>query len=437
MPEKKVLVITYYFPPMGMGGVQRVAKFVKYLPRFGWHPVVLTVKDVEYFSHDPSLLEDIPKGVKITRSGSLDPLRVLFLSKKLFKAKKRGDQKTTKVYAAKRPNFLSWFLFPDNKIGWLPWALAKGFLLCKREKIDLIFSTSPPVTAHLLGCLLKLFTGVRWVSDYRDLWGGGYQDEYLPTPFHWWLKTRLQRTFLRKADGVVCVNELLCQKLKETEIRSRESVTIQSGFDSEDFRSSRKAEAGFFKIVYMGTFSPDHNPEPFFAALSHLLRENVIPKNKVEFFHVGLCAGINLESLSTKYDLGDVVKTKGYLPHKEAVKFIGDAHLFLLAITPQKKGEVIITGKIFEYLAARRPILAVVPPKGAAARIINQFKAGKVASPEDISEIKETLFYFYQKFEKKEIVSEVKADDLKLFEREHLTLRLAKLFDAVLKKYRS
>lgn len=434
MSEKKVLVIAYYFPPMGMGGVQRVAKFVKYLPQFGWHPVVLTVKDVEYFSHDPSLLDDIPKEVKITRSGSLDPLRVLFLSKKLFKAQKGPDEKNRGVYAGRKSKFLSWFLFPDNKIGWLPWALAKGFLLCKREKIDLIFSTSPPVTAHLLGCLLKLFTGVRWVSDYRDLWGGGYQDEYLPTPFHCWLKNRLQRTFLSKADGVVCVNELLSQKLRERKLRSKEPVTIESGFDSEDFQSRQKAETGFFKIVYMGTFGPDHNPEPFFAALSHLLRENLIPKNKVKFFHVGLSAGINIESLLTEYDLRDVVETKGYLSHKEAVKFIGDAHLCLLAVTPQNKGEVIITGKIFEYLAARRPILAVVPPKGAAAQIINQFKAGKVASPEDISEIKETLFYFYQKSQKKEILSEVKADDLKFLERKHLTSRLAKLFERVLNK---
>jgi len=433
MPEKKVLIIAYYFPPMGMGGVQRVAKFVKYLPQFGWQPVVLTVRDVEYFSHDPSLIEDIPEEVKVFRTGSFDPLRILFLTKNVLKLKQKENKKRALHYPERKSNFLSWFLFPDSKIGWLPWALAKGFLLCRKEKIDLIFSTSPPVTAHLLGYLLKLFTGKRWVSDYRDLWSGGYQDDSLPSPFHSLLKRKVQRTLLQKTDGVVCVNELLCQKLHEKTVKSAKTVTIPSGYDSEDFQFKGETQDDLFKIVYMGTFSPDHNPEPFFTALSDLLRENLIPKNKLKFFHVGLSAGLDLDGLLTKYGLETIVERKGYLPHKEAVRFIGDAHLFLLAITPRKKGEVIITGKIFEYLAARRPILAMVPPRGAAAEMVNRLKAGKVVSPDNVSEIKETLFYFYQRFEEKEISTEIKTEDLKVFERKHLTSRLAKLFEAVLR----
>lgn len=434
MSEKKVLIIAYYFPPMGMGGVQRVAKFVKYLPQFGWQPVVLTVKDVEYLWHDSSLMEDIPEEVRVKRSGSLDPLRILFLIKKIFKAKNKKSDRRSEFYTERKSRFLSWFLFPDNKIGWLPWALAKGFFLCRRERIDLIFSTSPPLTSHLLGYLLKLFTGTRWVSDYRDLWGGGYQHEHLPTPLHGWLKNRLQRTFLKKADGVVSVNRLLSQRLKEKQTRLVKSVTIPSGFDPEDFEIAKKTQPDFLSIVYAGTFSPDHNPQPFFVALSDLLRENLIPKNRVKFFHIGVSAGISVEALVARYDLGDVVEKKGYLPHREAVKFMSGAHLFLLAITPRQKGEVVITGKVFEYMAARRPILAVVPPGGAAAKIVNQLKAGKVVPPDSITEIKEALFHFYKEFEKKSITSKIKDGDLRLFERKYLTSKLAKCFEEVLQK---
>ncbi len=429
---KKVLIIAYYFPPMGMGGVQRVAKFVKYLPQFGWQPVVLTLKDVEYLSSDPSLMEEIPENVEVFRTGSLDPLRILFLIRKFFKRKKKGKAKS---YTEGKSKFLSWFLFPDNKIGWLPWALAKGYFLCKREKINLIFSTSPPITSHLIGYLLSLLTGIKWVSDYRDLWSGGYQYEYPPTPIHIWLKNRIQKTLLKKADGVTAVNDILLQKLKEIENRIGKSELILSGFDSEDFQLTPKSRSDLFTVVYMGTFSPDHNPQPFLAALSGLLEENLIPKNKIKFNHIGLCAGIDMDKLLTKYDLENIVEQKGYLPHKQAVEFLSQADLFLLAITPRKQGEIILTGKIFEYMAAQKPILAVVPPKGAAAQIIKEFNAGKVVSPDNIPEIKEALFYFYQKFDKKEKVAELKVEDLKFLERRYLTSKLAKLFELVLQKH--
>jgi len=429
MPEKKVLIIAYYFPPMGMGGVQRVTKFVKYLPQFGWHPVVLTVKDVEYLSQDPSLLHDIPKNVRIIRSGSLDPLRILFLIKKILKAKNKKSDRRSEFCAVRKSRFLSLLLFPDNKIGWLPWALAKGFVLCKREKIDLIFSTSPPVTSHLLACLLKLLTGVSWVSDYRDFWGG-YQYENLPTPFHHWLKHKMHKALLRKSDGVVAVNDMISQKLKDEETEIKRLITITHGFDPDDFQPMRETQFDFLKIVYMGTFSSDCHPGSFFAALSDLLKENLIPKNKIRFLHIGLSVGIDMDNLLTKYGLQHVVEKKGYVPHREAVNFLNSAHLFLLVITPSQQRELIITGKIFEYMAARRPILGIVPPAGAAALIINRSNAGKVASPDNISEIKEVLFYFYKKFEERKIDSMAK--DLKIFERKHLTSRLAKLFEEIL-----
>ncbi len=433
MSAKKVLVIAYYFPPMGMGGVQRVAKFVKYLPGFGWQPVVLTVKEVEYLWHDPSLMKEIPKDIQIHASGSFDPLRILFLIKKLFETKDKKTQKGSQLHTQGKSRALSWFLFPDNKIGWLPWALAKGFFLCKREKIDLIFSTSPPPTSHLIGFFLKFLTRLNWIADFRDLWVG-YQFEYLPTGLHKWLKHKAQRMILRSADAVVTDNGKKAEQMKNVASRIKRLEVISQGYDSEDLKTSPEKKSDAFRIFYSGTFSPDCNPEPFFLALSDLIKENLIPKEKVRVTHIGLSLGLDLEQLLNRYDLSEIVERRGYLPHKEALSSLSQADLFLLLISSSKGRELISSGKIFEYIAVGKPILAVVPPGGAAAQIIKQLNAGKVVSPENIPEIKETLFHFYKKFENKKITSEIRTDDLRFFERKYLTSRLAKLFESVLQR---
>ena len=431
MPSKKVLIIAYYFPPMGMGGVQRATKFVKYLPQFGWKPVVLTVKDVEYLSFDHSLIQEIPKKIEIHRTDSLDPLRILYLIRKFLIRKKEGKSES---YTEMKSRFLSWFLFPDNKIGWLPWALAKGFLLCKREKIDLILSTSPPPTSHLIAFLLKLFTGLNWIADFRDLWVG-YQFEYHPTFLHRGLKGRLQKTILTHADAVVTDNEQKADQLREKSRKIKRLEIIPQGYDAEDFQASSREKTHSFNMAYLGTFSPDCNPEPLFSALSGLIRENIIQREKVRMMHIGLTMGLDLDQLLKKYDLVEIVEKKGYLAHREAIKSLNQADLLLLIISSHKQRELISSAKLFEYMAARRPILAVVPTKGAAAQFINQFKAGKVVSYDNIPEIRDALFYFYQKSEKKERLSEVKPGDLKFFERRYLTSRLAKLFELVLQKH--
>jgi glycosyltransferase involved in cell wall biosynthesis len=352
------------------------------------------------------------------------------LIKKFFKRKKRGKSGS---YTERKSKLLSWFLFPDNKIGWLPWALAKGYFLCKREKIDLIFSTSPPITSHLTGYLLSLLTKIRWVSDYRDLWGG-YQHEHLPSTLHHLLKNKMHKILLKKVDGVIAVNEMISQKLRNIRDRKDNPLTITNGFDQEDFQPEGKPQFDIFRIVYMGTFSSDCNPTPFFAALFDLFKAGLIPKNKTRVIHLGLSMGIDMEKLLLKYDLKDVFEEKGYVPHKQAVALLQSAHIFLLTIAHSKQRELITTGKIFEYMAARRPILAVVPPKGSAAQFVNRLNAGKVVSPDNIPEIKEGLFHFYQKFENKKIVSDVKREDLKSFERKDLTHKLAKLLDCIWQK---
>ena len=428
MKEKKVLILTYYFPPLGMGGVQRVTKFVKYLPLLGWQPYVLTVKEVEYIVKDPSLLEDISGRTEIFRTGSFDPLRVWFGLKNFLKKEKKKD-KPIKAYTIRRSKFLSWLFFPDNKVGWTPFALRKGLSVCRREKIDLIFSSSPPPSLHLTGYLLKVLTGIPWIADFRDPWIG-YKLESFPTPFHAFLKKRLERLIVNKADGVITANPAITRELETRYPQEKKICLVSQGYDEEDFRTYQTSTSEIFTIGYLGTFSLDCDPEPFFAALSELINQRRIPKQKVQFVHVGVSMGIDLDRLMEKYKLKDIVQQKGYLPHGKSLGEMRKVSLLLLITSdfPQ-----VFPAKTFEYLRLQKPILGIVPLKSEVAQFTTGVDIGKVVSPEDIKGIKEALLFFFSNFEKGKLTTDVNEDKLGKFERKSLTLELASLFDGTVK----
>ncbi|MFQ6031613.1 MAG: glycosyltransferase family 4 protein [Candidatus Zixiibacteriota bacterium] len=427
--EKKVLIIAYYFPPMGMGGVQRAAKFAKYLPMFGWNPFVLTVKDVEYLAKDPSLLEELPPKVKVTRTGSFDPLRISFILKSFFRKRKQKD-KSAKGNKVQRSKLFSWFFFPDSKIGWIPFALLSGLNLIREQRIDLIFTTSPPPSLHLVGYFLKLLTGKPWVADFRDPWVGFHYEDY-PTPFHLWAKNRLIRLITENADGMISINQKVTQMLSSLYPSIKSIRIIPNGYDRSDFNLSGLVKSDLFIITYLGTFSPDHDPEPFLFALKSLLEERVVPKEKIKFVHIGLCLGIDLDRLIKEYDLSDVVERKGYLPHKEALAHLQKASLLLLTTSQIPGAEMISTSKLFEYMPLKKPILAIVPPEGAAAEVVSSLNLGKVVSSTDPAGITQKLLSFFLDWEKGSLSLDVNDEKIKIFSRKFLTSGLASFFDEI------
>jgi glycosyltransferase involved in cell wall biosynthesis len=427
--EKKVLIIAYYFPPLGMGGVQRATKFAKYLPLFGWKPFVLTVKDVEYLAKDPSLLEELPPEVKIVRTGSFDPLRISLILKSFFKKRERKDESVKKNRVG-RSKLSSWLFFPDNKIGWIPFALLAGLKLVREEKIDLIFTTSPPPSLHLVGYFLKLLTGKPWVADFRDPWIG-YKFEIYPTPLHLFLKNQLVRLIIKNADRIISVNSSITKKMAEQSSGIKKIETINQGYDEQDFETNVSRKSELFTIGYLGTFSPDCDPEPFLSGLKSLLDERKVPKEKIKFIHIGLGMGIDLEHMIKKYDLSGVVERKGYLPHKEALAHLQNASLLLLTTSQTPGAEMISTSKLFEYIPLKKPILAIVPPEGAAAQVVSSLNLGKVVSIADLVAIKQELLSFFSDWEKGSLSLNVDEEKVKMFTRKFLTSRLASLFDEV------
>ena len=418
--------MAYYFPPLGMGGVQRVTKFVKYLPGLGWKPYVLTVKETDYWAKDYSLLKEIPSEAEVIRTGSFDPLRISRILKGLFG---RGERKQESAGESSRKGskLSSWLFFPDSKIGWLPFALMKGLFLCRKEKFDLIFSSSPPPSLHLTAYLLKLASGLPWVADFRDPWTG-YKLERLPTPLHVFLRRVVQRLILGKADRVIAANPAIKGVLESRHPDRSKVCLVEQGYDEEDFHAIPSTSPPILVIGYLGTLSPDCNPEPFLAALGDLIGTGAIPKDKVKFVHTGVCVGIDLDGLVQRYGISDVVQEKGYLPHKEALKEMGGASLLLLATSDHP---LVFPAKVFECLRLGKPILGVADPKTQIAALLIRAKAGKVVSPEDREGLKQALTFYFSEFEKGELTSGADRDLVHEFERKSLTSRLASLFDQI------
>lgn len=425
--EKKVLIIAYYFPPLGMGGVQRVTKFAKYLPSFGWKPFVLTVKDVEYLAKDPSLLEELPPEVKIVRTGSFDPLRISFILKSFFKKRERKEESVKKNRVG-RSKLSPWLFFPDNKIGWTPFALLVGLKLVREEKIDLIFTTSPPPSLHFVGYFLKLLTGKPWVADFRDPWIG-YKFEIYPTPLHLFLKNQLVKLIVKNADRIISVNSSITKKMTEQSLGIKKIETVNQGYDEQDFETNVSQKSELFTIGYLGTFSPDCDPEPVFLALRNLMDQKLIPEDKIKFIHVGLSMGIDLDGLIEKYGLKEVLEKKGYLPHREALEQMKDVSIFLLVTSDDPW---VFPAKIFEYLPFKRPILGVVPKESEVGKMISEMNLGMVVSPKDYSGIRESLLFYYKEHVKRNLSVNINTEKMKIYQREFQTEKLASIFEKII-----
>jgi glycosyltransferase involved in cell wall biosynthesis len=443
----KVLIIAHAFPPTGGPAVQRTSKFAKYLPQAGWLPLILTIDEraSRYRrDRDVSLLEEFPSDGRIYRTRSLEPHRVYtrFLN---WQRQRRSEDHAKQDALASRDGRLGkvfahsfrmlkdlwWacFCIPDAHIGWLPFALLKGLVVTRSEEVDLIYSTSDPLTDHLIGYLLSRVSGRPWVADFRDPWTQDvtYRDV---GRLRKKVDEVLEFLFLSRADRVVVVSRSMGENLidKYPTIASNKVVTITNGYDEDDFcapvSSSQRPDK--LTIAYAGRFNAHKQRSPaFLHALRAVLDHHPELEDKLEARFAGVFGEEN-ECLVRQLRLGDVVKPLGYLPHRDSIEELLRADSLLLTIKAEEGAEVLVSGKLFEYLAARKPILALVP-EGEAARLVENTGAGIVVPPDDVEAIKEAIYRLYCQHE---------AGSLRLqhsqmtnqFTRENLTVTLAALF---------
>ncbi len=416
----KVLVIAYYFPPMGLSGVQRALKFVKYLPDHGWEPTVLTVTPTAYYALDYGMLRElIESNIRTIRTNSLDPTR-------LFES-----GKPVKMPHEKLRTFLSGIsqaiFVPDNKVGWKHDAIRAGRKLLQEEEFNVIFSTAPPYTCHLIGTALSKEFKIPLVIDYRDAWVDNPLHLYI-TPFHRMMHQRLEKKVLKTSNRIITIN----RRIKELMLRRYRFLTyndiaiIPQGYDPDDYRIDDTFKLPYSKkmrFTYAGTFYRNRTPKYFLRALSEVLKEHPNLKKKIESIFIGTFRKENLAMIES-LGLTDVVKVFGYLDHRSTVRYLMTSDVLWLTIGNGKGEDQISTGKLFEYIGSRKPILGLVPD-GIAKSTIIESGAGKVLNPDDVAGIKNAILEYYGLWEKKQL-SEIPLEFAQAFDRVRLAGELAR-----------
>lgn len=393
---KRVLVVAYYFPPMGMSGVQRITKFVKYLPQYGWEPTVLTVEPGGYFAFDTSLEKDIQsKKIRVERTKSVDPTR-LFRKKSTVSIPKESSRKwLSKISQA--------LFIPDNKIGWMNTAMWKGIELHHETPFDVILATIPPYTSALVAQKISEKTGIPYVLDYRDDWLDNPRHEYI-TPIHRALHRRLEKKALSKCVSVISINEPIANRIKARicsyfkEKEGPEVNVITQGYDQEDFAGKRSiTKDSILNLVYSGVFYDAQTPDYFLKALALFMQNNPALGPRIQVTFVGLVPEAS-KALVDTLGLTGLVQYAGYVSHEEAVDYILSASVLWMTVGEGEGQELISTSKLYEYMGTEKPILGLVPD-GAAKDALKAYKASWVASPGAVEEIANTLEVIYKAWE--------------------------------------
>ncbi|MCU0606502.1 MAG: glycosyltransferase [Candidatus Edwardsbacteria bacterium] len=368
---KRVLVLSYYFPPLGMSGVQRMLKFVKYLPQSGWQPIVITPDHRGSYGYDAALLDQIPS-TRIVRTRSIDPL---------FLSPRRGDPQAMNRHRG-LVSAISAGCLPDNKIGWIPFAVAAGLKIARQVPITAVFSTAPPYSSHLAALLIARSIGRPLVVDYRDAWSQPNPLSHVPTALHRRLQRSLERLVQRHAALTIAINREILAGMPRTDGNRPTGLVLPHGYDPDDFTGPdpRPSPHGFV-IAYSGTFIGDRGPVVLAKAVADLRRRRPDLATGVRIDVAGAHRPQDLRAVA-HLGVGDLFVFRSFLPHRQAIELIRRADALWLIIAAAE-GPTVSTGKLYEYLGARRPILASVPGRCAAAAIVRETSTGVIIDPGD------------------------------------------------------
>lgn len=444
-------MIAYAFPPMGGPAVQRTLKFAKYLPQFGWEPVILTVNKPAQEEYDPAFLDELSNGIRIYRTPCPELSGLfMYIRKRFFgnvdsmenynKDTTRMTSTLTRHLVYRANSFVkTWLSIPDDKVGWLPFALAKAIDVIRKERIDAVYSTANPYTNHLIWYLVKKITGKPGVVDFRDpwtQWAWYYHDlNYSHSKIRLSLDECFERNVLKLADKVISATEPFSEGFssKYSFIDKAKFITITNGFDPDDFKDVSGVKIPEkFTIVYTGSLRGIQTLKHFLVAVRELLNEREALKTDISIIIIGY-VGVGYKYLVDELGLADVVHLKGYMAHKECIRYLLSASVSLMLLSGNEEAKGILPGKLFEYMACRRPILTLAPD-GILSDWIKSMELGMVTGSEDINGIKNGIWALYQRY-KQNNLNIVNNHTISQFERPALTRRLACILDEVLEQY--
>ena len=379
---KKVLIITYYWPPSGGAGVQRWLKFAKDLNQFGIEPIVLTVDEgnASYALIDDTLKIDIDDSIIVVRTKTNEPFKLYSKFSKKNEIPYAGFANESKpTFFQKFMRFIRGnFFIPDARIGWNKFAIAEADKLIKLHNIDLIFTSSPPHSTQLIGLALKRKFGIPWIADLRDPWTDiYYYKKFYHLPFAKKKDANIERKVLEEANSILVVSETIKQlfQLKSDKIEFDKIRVIPNGFDESDFifNDEIKIDLNTFILTYTGTLADNYNIDILINSLKSI---EVFLKGFILRF-VGKVSPNQKNNILQKNFLFKV-EFIPYVEHKESIRYLLESNMLLLVIPNVKDNEGILTGKIFEYLAAKKPILCIGPVNGDASKIIEECRTGCV-----------------------------------------------------------
>ncbi len=455
--QKKALIITYYWPPSGGSGVQRWLKFAKYLPLYGWEPVIYTPENPEANTEDPSLAKDIALGTQVIKRRIWEPYSFYKLLARKKNISSDGGKHIKANLIGSNNNSLSHkislfvrgnFFIPDPRRFWIRPSIKFLTKFVKENNIDVIISTGPPHSMHLIAKGVKEATGVRWIADFRDPWTEIFYFKHLNlTKWAYRRHRNLEQSVLDTADTVVVVNN---QVQKDFAARtSTPVVVITNGFDHEDIDSTPiEPDFSKFSLLHTGIFVDNGNPEHLWEVLGE--KAATEPQFK-EDLQIRLMGQVDSSILSGIHQAGldESLINMGYRPHKEVVGWQRQAQVLLLPLRKEPEAGAILAGKFFEYLASGREMLAFGPTQGVVADALKETGSGTIVDFSDKETTRIQIDRLYNKYLQEKASAQATSlpegtgeTDEKLsgrkielspavmkYSRQHLTGEMVKLFD--------
>ncbi len=427
---KKVLIITYYWPPSGGSGVQRWLKFVKYLRDFDIEPIVFTVDDPEYAIIDESLASDIPEGVEVIKHPIWEPYKLAsFFSKKKKNKEQVGFLTKKKSFFGKVIAYIrANFFIPDARMFWVkPSAkFLKSYI--KKNDIEVVISSGPPHSLHMIALKLKKELGITWISDFRDPWTEIDYMHQLPLSARSKKKhARLEKEVLENSDAVIVVGETMRQAYLPT---NSNTYVIANGYDVDLLKDDVTLD-DHFSITHIGLMNEDRNPHILWKVLSRMANENDEFRKSLKINLIGKVSD-EVEKELTERSLLSNAEFIDYLPHTEVIAYQRKSQVLLLALNNVPSAKGIITGKIFEYLMANRPVIAIAPEDGDLAKILQETNAGKVVGFENENDLYELVQRLYNEYISGNLY--LKSTGVEKYHRRNLTEELAVIINKTIRK---
>ena len=427
---EKILVITYYWPPAGGAGVQRWLKFCNYLPEFDIKPIVLTVDEekASYLQTDETLVKDISLNIPVYKTNSFEPLGIFssLVGKKNVPFGGFANVNKESVLQ-KGARFLRGnFFIPDPRKGWNSYAYKKALQLIKQENIKTIITTGPPHSTHLIGLKLQAKLGVKWICDMRDPWTDiYYYKDFMHLPFVKKMDAGLEKKVLEQADEIITVSAGFKSifSAKSKLINQKKIHLLPNGYDEKDFTEKIDSKNKTYTLSYVGSMAQIYKPYVLLAAMANCLVKGY--DMKLRF--VGNVAPIIKKSISIK-GLYKNVEYIDHVEHKKAISYMQNTNSLLLIIPNTSHAKGILPGKVFEYLAAQKPILAIGPTLGDVAEILKETKAGNIFDYDDEKGIEEELIKRINEFNSQEKTHQ--NVNIEQYSRRELTKKLASIIKA-------